>query len=150
MFNGQLGECLPVGFYFRCNFEGFQDLYSLLKSLILKGSTKFDECLFKLVGVGIHSGVNDDFGFTFGTLDGFYVTLDVVHGYLVGLFDGVPDAEVLTVLSYHNVGVRNPRDILAIVKKSLLFLLFDVIEMKLASLVSEKELGTTRVQLEVV
>jgi hypothetical protein len=53
----------------------------------------------------------------------------LIHGDLVRLFNTVPHAEIVSVLGYNHIRVRNPADVLAVIEKGLLLLLFDVIKM---------------------
>jgi hypothetical protein len=125
-------------------------LDSFLKSLILKSSSEFDQGLSKLVRDGVLALIDYDLSLALSPLDTLNVTFDLIHGDLVGLIYGVPDTEVVTVLSDNDIRVGNPADILAVVEQGLLLLLLDVVEMKLAALVSEEKLGATWVELEIV
>lgn len=146
----QLGECLPVCLDLRGHVEGLQNLHCLLKSLVLKGRTELNQCLLKLIRVGVCASVNDDLGLTLSSLNAFNITLDLIHGNFIRLIDGVPNAQVVAVLGNDNIGVGNPAYILAVVKKSLLLLLLDVVKVELSTLVSEQQLGAAGVQLQVI
>jgi hypothetical protein len=150
LLQGKLGESLPVGLDFRSHIERLEDLDSFLKSLILQGSSEFDQGLSQLVRDGVLALIDDDLCLPLGPLDALDVTLHLIHGDLVGLVDGVPDTEVVAVLSDDDIGVGYPAHILAVVEQGLLLLLLDVVEMQLAALVSEEKLGAAWVQLEVV
>ena len=84
------------------------------------------------------------------SLDALDVTLDLIHGDLVGLVDGVPDTEIGSVLCDNDVRVGNPRDELAVVQETLLALILDVVDVELFPLVTEEELVATWVELKVV
>lgn len=83
-------------------------------------------------------------------MDCFNITLDLIHCNFIRFFYRVPNTEVVPVLSDDNIGSRNPAYILAIVKQGLLLLLFDVVKMKLPSLVSEEKFVATRIKFKVV
>jgi hypothetical protein len=125
-------------------------LDSFLKSLVLKSSSEFDQGLSQLVRYGVLTLIDYDLSLALSPLNALNVTFDLIHGDLVGLINGVPDAEVVTVLSDNDIRVGDPAHILAVVQQGLLLLLLDVVEMKLAALVSEEKLGATWVELEVV
>jgi len=144
------GDGLPVGFRLWGQFERLEDLNCSTKAVVLEGSAELDESLIEVVSDSVGSVINQDLGLAFTPLNGFDITLDLVHGDLVGLLDAVPDAEVVPVLSNDDVGVWNPADELAVVEEGLLLLLLDVVEVQLSSLVSEKELAASWVELKVV
>ena len=98
LLQGKLGESLPVGLDFRSHIERLEDLDSFLKSLILQGSSEFDQGLSQLVRDGVLALIDDDLCLPLGPLDALDVTLHLIHGDLVGLVNRVPHAEVVAVL----------------------------------------------------
>ena len=121
-----------------------------LKPIIFQRRAKLNESGIECVRNGGGSILNQDFGLTLGALNSLDITFDLVHSDLICLFNAVPDAQITTVLSHNYVRVRNPVDEFAVVQQRLLALLLDVIEMQLATLVSEKKLGASWVELKVV
>ena len=150
LLDGHLGNSLPVGFCLWSELEGLKDFDCSVKALVLESGTELDEGLIQVVADSVLSVLNKDLSLALRSLDGIDITLDLVHGDLVGLFDTVPHTEVVSVLSNNHIGVWDPADILAVIEQSLLLLLLDVVEMQLSPLVSEQQLVASWVQLEVV
>jgi hypothetical protein len=146
----ELGQGLPVGFDLGGHLQGLQDLDRFVQALVLKGGTELDQGLPQFVRDGVLALVDDDLGLALGSLNALHVTLNLIHSYLVGFIDAVPDAEIVAVLSDNDVGIRDPADVLAVVEQGLLLLLLDVVQVKLAALVAEKKLRAAGVQLQVV
>ena len=150
LLKGHLCNMLPVCLSLGSQLKRLEDLNSSVEAFVFEGSAELNEGFIEVIGILVGTIVNKDDSLTLGSLDGFNVSLNLVHGNLIGLLNTVPNAEIVSVLSDNNVGVWNPVDELAVVQKSLLLLFLDVVEMKLSPLVSEQELVTTWVQLEIV
>jgi len=150
LFNGKLSKSLPVCLNFRGHIERFKDLNSLFQTLVFKSSSEFNQGLSQLIRDSVLAEIHNHLSLSFCPLDALDVALDLVHGYLIRLIDRVPNAEVITILGDNHIGVWDPANILAIVQEGLLLLLFDIVEVKLAALVSEEKLGAAWVQLKIV
>lgn len=150
LLKGHLCNMLPVCLSLGSQLKRLEDLNSSVEAFVFEGSAEFNEGFIEVIGILVGTIVNKDDSLALGSLNGFNVSLNLVHGNLIGLLNTVPNAEIVSVLSDNNVGVWNPVDELAVVQKSLLLLFLDVVEMKLSPLVSEQELVTTWVELEIV
>lgn len=141
---------LPICLRLGSQLKWFEDLNGPIEAFVFEGCAKFNQGFIEVIGILISTIINKYDGLTFSSLNRFNVSLNLVHGNLIGLLNTVPNAEVVSVLSNDNVGVWNPVDEFAVVQKSLLLLFFDVVEMELSPLVSEQELVSTWVELKIV
>ena len=145
-----LSYSLPVGLSLWGELEWLEDLNSSGQSIVLKSSSKLDQCLIKIISYCVGSIIDKDFSLPFISLNGFNISLNLVHGHLVSLINAVPDAEIVPVLGNNNVTVWHPADELAVVEQSLLLLFLDVVQVKLSSLVTEQKLVASWIQLKIV
>lgn len=83
-------------------------------------------------------------------MDALDITFDLVHSNLIRLLDGIPDAQIRSVLCDDNIRVGHPIYELAVVEQALLRLFLDAVKIELLALVTEEELGATRVELKVI
>ena len=150
LLDSHLSNSLPVGLSLWGKLEWLEDLNGSSQSIVLKSSSKLDECLIKIISYGVGSVINKDLSLAFISLNRFDISLDLVHGHLVSFINAVPDAEIVPVLGNNDVTVWHPADELAVVEESLLLLFLDVVQVKLSSLVTEQKLVASWVQLKIV
>ena len=77
----------------------------------------------------------------------FDVSLDRQHCLLVRCIDAVPDTQAASALSYHNITAWHPLDIAAVGQQCGALLLGDVVQMQVATLVSEQQMRRPGIQL---
>jgi hypothetical protein len=83
-------------------------------------------------------------------LDALDISFNFIHSNLIGLIDGVPNTEIVAILSDNDVRVGDPADILAVVEQGLLFLFLDIVQVKLTALIPKEQLVATWVELKIV
>jgi hypothetical protein len=103
LLKSHLGNCLPVSLRLWSKLEWLENLDSSLQSIVLKSSSKLNKSLIKIVSHSVGSIIHQDLCLAFSSLDGFNISLDLVHGDLVSLLNTVPDAEIVPVLSHNDI-----------------------------------------------
>lgn len=150
LLHSELSKSLPVGLSLWGQVELLENIDSRVKTSVLEGGAELNQALIELVRDGVVAIIDENFSLVLGTLDALNITLDLIHGDLIGLLDRVPHTEVRTVLGNNDIGIWDPVDELAVVEQALLGLLLNTVEVELLALVAEEELRATGVQLEVV
>ena len=81
----------------------FEYLNSSVDSFVFKGSAKFNEVFIEVKGILVGTIVNKEYSLTLSSLNYFNVSLNLVHGNLIGFLNTVPNAQIVSILSDNNV-----------------------------------------------
>mmetsp|Transcript_68183 Transcript_68183/g.142092 ORF Transcript_68183/g.142092 Transcript_68183/m.142092 type:complete len:539 (-) Transcript_68183:434-2050(-) len=117
-----------------------QQRHRPLVVLEVDAHAKLDERLVEAVRHCVDALVDDHLRAPPRALDVLDVALDLEDGDPLGRIDGVPDAEVVTVLRHHHVRVRHPLHVARVVEQCRPCLRRDVVQVQVPALVAEEEL----------
>lgn len=148
VFQRQFGQSFPVGFSLRVHLDGVKDIGSLLQIVILDRKSKLNQRFLKGICDCIISFIDNDFGLTAGSFNGFNVTFNIIDGDLIRVFNTIPHAEIVAILSDHDITFRYPLCVTTVAQQGVFGLLFNVIEMKLSLFISEQKFIAVRVKFE--
>ena len=150
LLHGEFGKRFPIGLGLWSQVELLQNVNSCVEASVLEGSSKLNETFIKFVRDRVVTVIDKNFSLVLSALDALDITFDLVHSNLIRLLDGIPDAQIRSVLGDDNIRVGHPIYELAVVEQALLGLFLDAVKIELLALVTEEELGATRVELEVI
>mmetsp|Transcript_24048 Transcript_24048/g.53970 ORF Transcript_24048/g.53970 Transcript_24048/m.53970 type:complete len:577 (-) Transcript_24048:1388-3118(-) len=146
----ELTEGGPHRLGLRAELKLLQQCDSFLVLLVLDRAPKLYQRLVKTVGDRVDTLVDDHLSPAPRPLNVFHVSLDLEDGDSLRSIDGVPDTQVVTILSHHHITVWNPLHVAAEVEEGRSGLRQKIKQVQLAMLVSVQKLRCRRVQLEPV
>mmetsp|Transcript_38799 Transcript_38799/g.91879 ORF Transcript_38799/g.91879 Transcript_38799/m.91879 type:complete len:635 (-) Transcript_38799:696-2600(-) len=149
-FQRLVAELVPLGLRLGRELERLQDLDRPRPVLLLAGRPKLDQALVQGVAHGVDPLVDDDLRLPPASLDVCHLPLDGEHGLVVRLVNGVPHAEVASVLRDHDVAVGHPLHVGAVGEEGDALLRLDVVKVEVLLLVPEQEVGRAGVELQPV
>lgn len=92
--------------------------------------------------------IHNDLRLARGSLDLFDVALDGVQRHLIGVLDGVPYTQIVTILRHDHLTIRHPLSVVAVRQQRVLLGGSDVVQVELSPLVSEEQFIRMSIQLQ--
>mmetsp|Transcript_26671 Transcript_26671/g.67757 ORF Transcript_26671/g.67757 Transcript_26671/m.67757 type:complete len:496 (+) Transcript_26671:2993-4480(+) len=149
--HGLVGQRAPHRLRLGRQRQLLEEVHCLCVRPPLQARAEGDQPLVELVLHHVHTLIDDDAGAAVRPLDVLDVALDLVQRHAVGRVDRVPHAQVASVLRHHDVAIRNPLHVVAVVQQRHALLRLHVEEVQLAALVAEEQaVRAVRVELQPV